>query len=332
MKILIASDAYRGYPSGVWTGDQQLYKILDQRGHQLFFFDTLDAKHIRDFTHTVGFMGLPSKKRFAKHFEVIKPDAVHIVSEGMVGLSCRNFCVHNNIPFTTAYHTHLDIIINGITKIPKSWLQKYLTWFHRPAKKIHVYTNTLAKILRERGLTQEIVIYPPGIDHSVYRYNPKAHSLQKYKRPFFMTMSRINKEKNIEAFLELDLPGTKFVIGSGPHKNKLMKKYGQRAVFLEYDHPTDLLSQGDVFVCPSKFETFGLVMVEAMACGLPIAGFPVMGPIDIINPGVTGFVDNDLKKAALACLDLKKDECIQAAKAYSWERTVTELFDHLVPI
>src|SRR5262245_35797225 len=120
MKIILASDAYRGLASGVWVGDKQLYKILDKRGHKLFFFDTLDTRHMRDITHTVGYIGLPSQKKFAKFYEAVQPDAVHIVSEAFVGLSVRNFCVNHGIPFTTAFHTNLDMILSRMLKIPQS--------------------------------------------------------------------------------------------------------------------------------------------------------------------------------------------------------------------
>ena len=143
-----------------------------------------------------------------------------------------------------------------------------------------------------------------------------------------MSLSRISKEKNLEAFLDLRLPGTKFVIGNGPYKETLEKKYRGAAVFLDDHHVRAVLSTGDVFVFPSRFDTFGLTNLEALACGLPIAAYPVMGPLDIIEQGICGYTSENLQEAALACLDLKKEACIHRASQYSWNRTAQSFLEN----
>jgi glycosyltransferase involved in cell wall biosynthesis len=184
----------------------------------------------------------------------------------------------------------------------------------------------------KQGIHNPIEVFPLGIDLNDFFYDPDPSLLKGFPRPYFMTLSRISKEKNLEDFLSLDLPGTKFVIGNGPHKNYLQKKYQGKAVFLPYENVRSILSMGDVFVFPSRFDTFGLANLEALACGLPIAAFPVMGPIDILEQGVSGFTSENLQEAALACLELKKEACIQRAAQYSWTETAHNFLKHQIKL
>jgi glycosyltransferase involved in cell wall biosynthesis len=277
------------------------------------------------------FSGVTSK-RFAKVFESFKPDAVHIQSETGLGVSARQYCVANSIPYSSAYHTNWDIGMKYWLHMPPALVWSYLRWYYKPSNIIHTATPRLKEMLRSHGIQNEIKTFPLGVDTDIFYPDPDPALLSGYPRPYFMCLSRVAKEKNMEAFLDTTLPGTKFIIGQGPHKNYLQKKYHGKAVFLPYKNVREVLSTGDVFVFPSRFDTFGLSNLEALACGLPIAAYPVMGPIDIIEQGVSGYMSENLEEAALACLSLKKEACIERASQYSWDHTAHEFLKHQVLI
>lgn len=330
LKILVATDAHRELPSGVRTFNEKVGSVIGNQGHEMVIFDTLDANHMVDPTGTAYYIALPSKRKFGKFYDEVQPDAVHIATEGPVGYSARAFCVQNQIPFTAAHHTNMEYIFKQIMGMPAALVWKYLRWFYKPARKIHVSTQRIEKLLRDKGITNEIVQVELGVDRDQFYYKPNQKSLSKYQRPFFMSMGRFGKEKNFEAYLNLDLPGTKFIIGDGPLKDTFKKKYGKSVVFLSHKRANEYLSQGDVFVYPSQFETFGMVMIEAEACGLPIAAYPVMGPLEIIAQGINGYALPDLKEAALACLSLKKKDCVKDSKKYTWEKSASQFLSHIV--
>ena len=273
-----------------------------------------------------------SAKSFGKIFESIKPDAIHIQSEVGLGLAARRYCLNNAIPYSTAYHTNWDIGMKNWAHLPAAIIWSYLRWFYKPAALIHVCTPRIKQLLRDRGIQNPIEIFPLGVDPKIFHYDPDPSLFTNYPRPYFMTLSRISKEKNIEAFLDLSLPGTKFVIGNGPYKPYLEKRYQGKAVFLPYQNVRSTLSMGDVYVFPSRYDTFGITNLEALACGLPIAAFPVMGPADIIEQGVCGYTSENLQEAAIACLSLKKEACINHAKKYSWESTASHFVKHQIKL
>lgn len=334
MRILIATFANRNKSDmGVGLYYNKIADILEQAGHEVMFFNhpTPFKTEKTTLKHTLipMFSGMTSK-RFGKEFESFKPDAVHIQSEVGLGVSARNYCAKNAIPYTSAYHTNWDVGMKHWAKLSSDVVWAYLRWYYKPSSIIHTCTPRVMEYLRSNGIQNSIQAFPPGIDTEKFHYDPDPTLLMGYPRPYFMTLSRIAKEKNIEAFLDLDLPGTKFVIGRGPHKKFLEKKYHGKAVFIPYDNVRQVLSNGDVFVFPSRFDTFGVTNLEALACGLPIAAFPVMGPIDIIEQGVSGFTSENLQEAALACLSLKKEACIERALQFSWQRTAEEFLKHQI--
>lgn len=331
LKILVATDAHRDLPSGVRTFNEKVGKLAEDQGHEMVLFDTFDANYMPDPTGTAYYVALPSKRKFGKFYEEVQPDAVHIATEGLVGYSARAYCVQNKIPFTAAHHTNMEFMFKQTLGIPAPLVWKYLRWFYRPAKKIHVSTPRLKALLQDKGITGEIVQVGLGVDRGQYFFDQGHTSLQKYPRPFFITMGRFGKEKNFEDYLRLDLPGTKFIVGDGPLKETFVKKYGKKVVFLPFENVKEYLSQADVFVYPSHFETFGMVMIEAGACGLPVAAYPVMGPLDIIEQGVNGFTYSDLKRAALSCLSLNKNDCIHASEKYTWETATQQFLQNLYP-
>lgn len=334
MRILIATFANRGCTTmGVGRYYNKIADILERDGHEVHFFNhprpLIIEKTTLSNTIIPMFSGFTSTK-FGKLFESLKPDVVHIQSEVGLGLSARHYCNKNSIPYSSAYHTNWDIGMKNWAHLPAPIVWSYLRWFYKPAALIHACTPHVKQRLEDNGIKNKIETFPLGVDFDDFYYEPNSIDLSRYPRPYFMSLSRIAKEKNLDAFLNLSLPGTKFIIGDGPHKNHLQKKYHGKAVFLPYKNVRALLSQGDVFVFPSRYDTFGLTNLEAMACGLPIAAYPVMGPIDILENGVSGFTSENLQEAALACLELKKEACIERAKQYSWENTAREFLRHQV--
>lgn len=334
MRILVATFANRDSKDmGVGRYYNQIADILEKKGHEIIFFNhpTPLKTDKTTLTHTLipMFSGVTSK-RFGELFESLKPNAVHIQSEVGLGISARQYCVEHNIPYSSAYHTNWDIGMKHWLHMPPSLVWSYLRWYYKPSSVIHVSTPRLVELLRSNGIENPIEDFPLGVDLKSFYYDPKPVLLKDYPRPYFMSLSRVSKEKNLEAFLDLDLPGTKFVIGNGPHKNFLQNKYEGKAVFLPYENVRALLSSGDVFVFPSRFDTFGLTNLEALACGLPIAAYPVMGPLDIIEQGVSGYTSENLQAAALNCLTLKKEDCIRRAAQYSWNHTAQEFLKHQI--
>jgi glycosyltransferase involved in cell wall biosynthesis len=336
MRILVATFANRDSSNmGVGRYYNQIADILEKKGHEIIFFNHPTPLHTDKITltHTLipMFSGVTSK-RFGQTFESLKPDAVHIQSEVGLGLSARHFCVENSIPYSSAYHTNWDIGMQHWVHLPPEVIWTYLRWYYKPSSIILASTSRVIQLLRQHGIQNPITTFPLGVDSKSFYYDPQPTILSSYPRPYFITMSRVAKEKNVEAFLELDLPGTKFVVGNGPHKSFLQKKYHDKAVFLPYENVRQILSAADVFVFPSLFDTFGLTNLEAMACGLPVAAYPVMGPIDIVEQGVNGFVSENLQDAALACLTLKKEASIERAAQFTWERTADAFLENQVLI
>ncbi|MDR3491194.1 MAG: glycosyltransferase [Gammaproteobacteria bacterium] len=334
MRILLATFANRNSSSmGVGRYYNQIANILEKEGHELIFFNHPTPLRVDKTTLTQTlipiFSGVTSK-RFGEVFEAIKPDAVHIQSEVGLGISARNYCVKNAIPYSSAYHTNWDIGMKHWAHLPSSFIWSYLRWYYKPASVIYAGTPRVMQLLRDHDIQNPIETFPLGVDSKNFYYDPGHAFITQYKRPYFISLSRISKEKNIEAYLDLNLPGTKFLIGDGPYKKYLEKKYQGKVVFLPYENVRQILSLCDVFVFPSRYDTFGLTNLEALACGLPIAAYPVMGPVDIIKQGVSGYTSENLQEAALACLSLKKEDCIQAASQYTWERTAHEFLKHQI--
>ncbi len=332
MRIIIATFANRNSNNmGVGRYYNKIADILENEGHEIIFFNHSTQLNLEKttFSHTLVpmFEGSTSR-RFDKLYETLKPDAVHIQSEVGLGLSVRRYCVQNAIPYSSSYHTNWDIGMKHWAHLPSKLVWSYLRWFYKPASLIHACTPRIEQMLRSHQIQNRIEIFPPGVDLNDFYYDPRPSLLSAYPRPYFMSLSRVSKEKNLEAFLDLQLPGTKFILGNGPYKRFLKKKYRGKAVFLDSQNFREILSSGDVFVFPSQFDTFGLTNLEALACGLPIAAYPVMGPVDIIEQGICGYTSENLQEAALNCLNLKKEACFQRAAHYSWKNTAHSFLKH----
>lgn len=270
---------------------------------------------------------LPGRK-IRKIFAQSPPDAVHIATEGPLGLAARNHCVKYDIPFTTAFHTRFAEYVNARIKMPVSWGYAALRWFHRPSRAMMVATASLETDLKSRGFSN-IVRWTRGIDTTLFF--PRNSSSLDYARPIFLYVGRIAVEKNIENFLALHLPGKKVVVGEGPQRKELERKYPD-AAFLGLKEGEDLAkiyAAADVFVFPSKTDTFGLVLLEALASGVPVAAYPVTGPLDVIGNHPVGILDSDLRKAAIEALDINRETCREYAMAFSWAISAGQFKENL---
>jgi glycosyltransferase involved in cell wall biosynthesis len=272
---------------------------------------------------------LPGRKLGAT-LDDLAPDAVHVATEGPLGGAARRYCVANRLSFTTSYHTQFPQYVRKRVPIPESWSYAYLRNHHGRARRTLVATEHQRRDLVAHGFAN-VVLWSRGVDADLFKpYGREA--LGCATRPIWMYAGRVAIEKNLDAFLALDLPGTKVIVGDGPDRAELARRY-PRALFPGYRFGVELatyLSSADVFVFPSRTDTFGLVMLEAMACGTPVAAFPVTGPVDVVTPGVDGVLNDDLALAALAALEIDRESCRRSALSRTWERASAQFLSHLV--
>jgi glycosyltransferase involved in cell wall biosynthesis len=268
-----------------------------------------------------------------ERFKAFEPEAIHIATEGPVGLAARKLCLEWKLPFTTSYHTRFPEYVSARLPVPNAAGYAYMRWFHSPSGRIMVATPTMREELERRGF-RNLSPWSRGVDTELFKPGlPVPDVLKDAARPIFLNVGRVAVEKNIEAFLELDLPGTKVVVGDGPSREELAEKY-PGAVFAGARFGEELaafFSAADVFVFPSVTDTFGLVILEAMAAGVPVAGYPAPGPIDIIPGSGAGVVDDDLRQACLACLKLDRAAVRAYAERFSWRACAEEFVRNLQP-
>jgi glycosyltransferase involved in cell wall biosynthesis len=258
-----------------------------------------------------------------QRLDALDPDAVHIATEGPLGLAARRWCLRNGRAFTTSYHTQFPEYVRARFPIPLAVSYAFLRWFHGPAVHTLVATPSMMKALAERGF-RNLALWSRGVDTQLFR--PRDEDCVGYPRPIWLYFGRISVEKGVDDFLALELPGTRLVVGDGPAADGLRRKYPD-AIFTGYRFGVELartVASADVFVFPSRTDTFGLVLLEAMACGVPVAAYPVTGPIDVVDNGVTGVLSEDLHSAALAALQLDRGACRDHALRYSWEEATRQ--------
>lgn len=263
-----------------------------------------------------------------KIIQDFKPTAIHISTEGPLGIAARKFCVKHKVPFTTAYHTRFPEYVEARTKIPARYTNKIMKWFHGPSQAIMTATPSLQDELRAHGF-KNVVTWTRGIDTDLFY--PREKMFQDLPRPLFMYVGRVAVEKNIKAFLDLDLPGSKMVVGSGPQLDQLEKEYPDTH-FVGVKEGEELArhyASADVFVFPSLTDTFGLVILEALASGVPVAAYPVTGPLDVVGDAPVGKLDEDLKSACLQALKADPDTCRDYALKFSWESCAKLYLDNL---
>jgi glycosyltransferase involved in cell wall biosynthesis len=329
MKLALVTDAWPPQVNGVVTTLSRTRRCLEELGQQVAVFASNGHRTLPCPTYPEIRLALWPRRRLAAAIDEFEPDALHIATEGPLGLAAARYCEARSLAFTTSYHTQFPQYLRKRFPIPERLTYALLRAHHRRAARTLVPTEHQRRELVDHGF-RNLVLWPRGVDTATFRPCGRDH-LRK-RRPIFTYLGRVATEKNIESFLTLDLPGTKVVIGDGPDRAMLEARY-PTAAFVGYRFGaslTQLLSSADVLVFPSRTDTFGLVMLEAMACGTPVAAYPVIGPIDVVTPGVTGYLDNDLRTAALAALTLDRDACRRAVEDRTWERASERFLSHLL--
>ncbi|MGY8664693.1 glycosyltransferase family 1 protein [Bradyrhizobium sp. UFLA05-109] len=327
MRILVATDAWHPQVNGVV---RTLTKLADAARALDVEFSFLTPQSFRTFampSYRDVRLAMPRPARIAKLIEEARPDSIHIATEGPIGVMVRRYCRQHKLPFTTSFHTRFPEYVRARVPVPGSLIWRALRRFHAPSRAVMAATPALARELSERGF-DNVVLWPRGVDNKLFY--PRAIDLC-FPAPVFLCVGRVAVEKNLQAFLDLELPGTKVIVGDGPARAGLEQAYPQ-AIFLGEKHGealAEIYAAADVFVFPSRTDTFGLVLLEALASGLPVAAFPVKGPRDVIGDAPVGVLDEDLRSACLAALDISRQDCVEFAANHTWEASARAFVDSI---
>lgn len=330
MRIAIVTDACTPQQNGVATTYRYTEEELKAMGHQVLMVHPLMFWHMpMPFYQSIP-LALPGTK-VAQLLDEFRPDAIHVATEGTLGWAALFYCHEKKMPFTTTYHTRHPQFIEHMLGIPSDLTMRVVRYFHSYAARTMVATEALRKEMEEAGLSN-LCVWTRGVDHRLF--DPAQRASLPGKGPAYLYVGRISVEKNIEAFLELDLEGTKYVVGDGPQLEVLREKYPE-AHFTGRLHGKELArhyASADVFVFPSRSDTFGNVMLEAISCGTPVAAYPVRGPLDIVKEGVNGSMHEDLKEAVLRAREVPRESCIAEARRYTWRAATQQFVSNLAPI
>ncbi len=331
MRVLIATDAWHPQVNGVVRTLTSLARAASRLEAEVEFLTPEGFPSMGVPTDPGLRIALPNRREIARRIEAAAPDAIHIATEGPIGWAVRGYCRRRKLAFTTSYTTRFPEYIAVRTGIPASVGYAVLRHFHSAASMTMIATNSLRQELGQRGFTK-LGFWTRGVDTDLFR--PDEPATLDLPRPVFMTVGRVAVEKNLEAFLSLDLPGSKVVIGDGPQKAELQRRY-PNASFLGEKTGQDLTSHmaaADVFVFPSLTDTFGVVQLEALACGTPVAAFPVTGPLDVIADHPIGALDTDLRAACLRALGMSRETCRSFALDRSWENSARQFIGNLTAL
>src|SRR5580704_4534554 len=338
MRILLATDAWEPQVNGVVRTLTRVVAELREMG------DTVEVISPDQFpssplpTYPEIKLAVGAYEKVQERFKSFEPEAIHIATEGPIGLAARRICIEWKLPFTTSYHTRFPEYVSARLPVPLAAGYAYMKWFHKPSGRLMVATPTLRDELAKHGF-RNLSQWSRGVDTDVFKpLGPgDADPYAGLKRPIFLNVGRVAVEKNIEAFVKLDLPGAKVVVGDGPQREELAARYPE-VVFAGAKFGDELAAYfawADVFVFPSLTDTFGLVLLEAMASGTPVAAFTVAGPVDIIPGSGAGALAPDqasgLEEAAIACLQLDRDAVRAFAEQFSWRVCAEEFRRNLQP-
>jgi 1,2-diacylglycerol 3-alpha-glucosyltransferase/glucuronosyltransferase len=328
MRVLIATDAWHPQVNGVVRTLTSLASSARTLGVAVEFLTPEGFPSFALPTYSNLRLALPNKREIARRILAAVPDAIHIATEGPIGAAVRAYCLRRGLPFTSSYTTRFPEYISARVPIPESWSYAVLRYFHSAATVTMVSTVSLMSELRRRGF-RNLGMWTRGVDTDLFA--PHRAIPQNLPRPIFLTAGRIAVEKNLEAFLSLDLPGSKVVIGDGPQEAELRRRFPQ-AIFLGLRSGPELaglMASADVFVFPSLTDTFGVVQLEALACGVPVAAFPVTGPKDVIGNHAVGALNKNLRVACLKTLGISRETCRAFALTRSWETSARQFIDHV---
>ena len=331
MRLALVSDAWHPQINGVVRTLTRLTEELARRGHEVRVFspDLFLTVPCPGYTE-IRLAILPGRK-LAALLDEYRPNAIHIATEGPVGLAGRRYCVNRRLPFSSSFHTRFPEYIQARIGLPPGLGYAILRWFHNASQSVMVATGTLRQELEGRGF-RHITPWSRGVDTELFKPGPKT--FPELARPVFLYVGRVAVEKNLQAFLDLELDGSKMVVGDGPQLEQFRRKYPEIR-FTGAKVGEELArhyAAGDVFVFPSRTDTFGLVQLEALASGLPVAAYPVPGPLDVVNGYGVGCLDEDLGRAARAALEIPAERCRAFALKFSWDNCAQQFLDNLRPI
>lgn len=328
MKLLIVTDAWHPQVNGVVNSLESVAKAMRMLGASV------------DFLTPEGFMTIPMPTYpdirlsiippfgIGRRIEAFGPDYVHIATEGPLGLAARAYCKKRRRLFTTSYHTRFPEYLSARLPVPERWTYMLLRWFHNGAAATMVSTHSVRRELEARGF-RNLLMWSRGVDH--IRFCPRSTRVLDVPRPVFLYVGRVAVEKTIENFLSLDLPGSKVVVGDGPARAALEAQFpAAHFLGMKSGEPlAEVYASADVFVFPSKTDTFGIVLLEALASGLPVAAYPVMGPMDVLDSCEAGVLDADLRKACLDALTIPRQKARDFALRFTWEQSARQFLANI---
>lgn len=342
MKIALVTDAWLPQVNGVVTTLVELVAHLAAEGHEV---EVVQPGQFRT-RPCPGYAGIDLAVRpaagLAQKLDAFVPDAIHLATEGPLGWAGRGYCLQRGLAFTTAFHTKFPEIVNAAVKVPVSWGYAVMRHFHGRSSGVMVPTPSVLRMLEQRRL-RNLRRWTHGVDTELFRYHPVPilyEPLGALPRPVSLFVGRVSYEKNIEAFLRMDFPGTKVVCGVGPLQARLKARHPEArwVGLLPREELARLYAAADLFVFPSHADTFGLVMAEAMACGTPVAAYPVDGPLEVLGRHhpqgrgrLGGVMHDDLQQACFAALAVPRHEARQRAEDFSWRETARQFLGYLVP-
>lgn len=333
MRIAIVTDAWSPQVNGVVRTLQSVRAVLEAQGHEIMVISPDRFRSMPCPTYPEIRLALARTATVGGMLAGFGADAIHLATEGPLCLAARRWCLKRGLPFTTAYHTQFPDYVSARTGVPAEWVWRYIRWFHAPAGAVLASTPTLRAALADHGLGQTRH-WGRGVDLSCFRADgPRHPAMAELAGPVQLAVGRVAVEKNLEAFLASSHPGTKVVVGDGPARAELEARFPD-AVFLGARHGEELAAcyrSADVLVFPSRTDTFGLVMIEALACGTPVAAFPVPGPVDVLT-AETGVMAERLEDAVAAALRLDRGVCAAVARSFTWEASAQQFLSALIPI
>ncbi len=327
MRIAVATDAW-GQTNGVVFAYQRIADPVREFGAELVFVTPEGFPSAPLPTYPGIRLAFASAGEVGRRIERQGATHVHIATEGPIGWAARRYCLRRGVAFTTSYHTRFPEYVRARLPAPLALSYAFLRRFHAPAERVLVPTASMRRELERRGF-RGVDLWTRGVDHALFR--PREASVLDLPRPIFLNVGRVAVEKNLEAFLDLDLPGSKVVVGDGPALSGLKRKY-PGAHFLGEKFGEELaaiFASADVFVFPSLTDTFGVVLIEALASGLPVAAFPVTGPLDVIDGSGAGALDLDLKRACLAALDIPRERARARSLEFTWRESARQFVEHV---
>lgn len=331
MRIAIVSDAWRPQINGVVRTIETIVKLLQVEGHDVEVFGPDRFRTLPCPTYPEIRLSLFPAARLNHMLKLFAPDAIHLVTEGPLGWAARNFCRARGIPFTSAYHTRFPEYVRARIRLPLAWSYALVRRFHAPSAAVLVVAQSIRDELAARGF-KNLVPWSRGVDIAAFRPQPREQLED--ARPIWLYAGRLAIEKNVKAFLDLDLPGSKWVVGGGPQMKELQRRYKDARFFgsVDTEELAHRYAQADCFVFPSRTDTFGLVMVEALASGVPVAAYPVPGPFDLVTSTKVGALDDDLRTACLAAIACDPADCRAHAETFTWAQCARQFRDTLRPI